>query len=237
MKSAPSRLTASDVTPTTPLRLESAAAIYFPDGGVTAANLRQEAKTRPARRVPHRQQGFHHPRSNRRDVSAMSAPKGIRLWLRPARRGHAATWIIRDGEHQKSTRCGAREIERAEQALASYIAAQHKPARAGGRDPAAIPVADVIAIYADEVAIHKARPKPADARLRKLLEFFGLHMLADVNRQQCRLYAAKRGSAQAARRELEDLRAAINHFFADESVATRSSISSCRARRSRANGG
>ena len=148
----------------------------------------------------------------------MSAPKGIRLWLRPARAGHKSFWIILDGTGQKSTGCGPREIERAQQALAAYIAAKHKPERAGGRDLASIPVADVIAIYADEVAVTKARPKPADARLRKLLEFFGLHMLSEVNRRLCRAYAVQRGSLQAARRELEDLRAAINHYFAEESV-------------------
>jgi len=44
-----------------------------------------------------------------------------------------------------------------------------------------------------------------------LLGYFGDKVLSDVNGTICRTYVERRGSIAAARRELEDLRAAINH--------------------------
>jgi hypothetical protein len=44
-----------------------------------------------------------------------------------------------------------------------------------------------------------------------LLHFFGDKMLSDINGAASRDYAAQRSTDAAARRELEDLRAAINH--------------------------
>src|SRR5260370_614113 len=48
-------------------------------------------------------------------------------------------------------------------------------------------------------------------RIARLLEFFGDKMLCDVNGDLCRAYVVQRSTDAAARRELEDLRAAINH--------------------------
>jgi hypothetical protein len=42
-------------------------------------------------------------------------------------------------------------------------------------------------------------------------QFFGDKMLSDVTGETCRAYVARRSTDAAARRELEDLRAAINH--------------------------
>ena len=54
-------------------------------------------------------------------------------------------------------------------------------------------------------------PHETAARLEQLLNFFGADTLSDINGDRCREYARWRGSAATARRELEDLRAAINH--------------------------
>jgi integrase len=43
------------------------------------------------------------------------------------------------------------------------------------------------------------------------LGFFGDRVLSDINGTLCRAYSEQRGSSAAARRELEDLRSAINH--------------------------
>ena len=146
--------------------------------------------------------------------------EGPRLWLRKAQRDrsgkltHAAIWIIKDGEHRESTRCGEADRRGAERALAEYIANKHvADVQSGVRAPAAIPVADVVALYARSVAPRHARPKETGQRLAALLEYFGDKTLADINGNVCRDYARHRGSptAGAARRELEDLRAAINH--------------------------
>ena len=144
--------------------------------------------------------------------------KGARLWLRPARRrpGHhnRATWIIRDGERQIGTGCGADDRDGAEKALAEYLARKHvsRTKTVGSRDLDRIPIADTIALYASDVVADLARPHEAAQRADKLLAFFGGKMLDDITGALCRAYVTTRGSAAAARRELEDLRAAINHY-------------------------
>jgi hypothetical protein len=137
--------------------------------------------------------------------------KGARLWLRK-RRGRAAQWVIRDGDYQKSTSCVAYDLVGAERALASYIASKHvRQARGASREPDQIPVADVLTIYLTDVVPHHSRPKEAKGRIKRLDSFFGNKMLSFVTGETCRAYAAQRSTDAAARRELEDLRAAINH--------------------------
>ena len=48
-------------------------------------------------------------------------------------------------------------------------------------------------------------------RLAALIGFFGDKVLSDINGTLCRAYVEHRRSSAAARRELEDLRAAINY--------------------------
>jgi hypothetical protein len=48
------------------------------------------------------------------------------LLLRKARKGHAATWVIKDHRFEVSTGCGAYDRRGAERALALYLAAKHK---------------------------------------------------------------------------------------------------------------
>ena len=56
-----------------------------------------------------------------------------------------------------------------------------------------------------------SRPKETKGRIARLDSFFGDRMLSYVTGETCRAYVAQRSSDAAARRELEDLRAAINH--------------------------
>jgi len=72
-------------------------------------------------------------------------------------------------------------------------------------------VADVLALYARDIAPRHARPKETAHRIGALLAFFGEKTLAEINGALCRQYAGQRSTDTAARRELEDLRAAINH--------------------------
>lgn len=146
--------------------------------------------------------------------------KGPRLWWRKPRRSkrtgritHIGVWLIRDGKHQESTGCGAGDADGAARKLAAYIARKHIAVTAskGPRDPAVIPVADVIALYARNVVPCHARPKETKQRLKRVLAFFGGHMLISINGERCRQYVASRSTEAAARKELEDLRAAINH--------------------------
>lgn len=66
-------------------------------------------------------------------------------------------------------------------------------------------------LYIKDKAEGHARPHETAMRVAALMRFFGDDTLADINGQRCRAYAASRSSDAAARRELEDLRAGINH--------------------------
>ncbi|MBX3121602.1 MAG: site-specific integrase, partial [Nitrospira sp.] len=141
-------------------------------------------------------------------------PKGPRLWLRKSwnDRGvrREAVWFILDGARHIATGCAARETVQAEQKLAEYIAQKYQPARKE-RDIEEILIADVLSIYLDDRVPLQARPECARDRVRRLNEFWGALRLTDVNGATCRAYVEWSGSTGGSRRDLEDLRAAINH--------------------------
>jgi integrase len=143
--------------------------------------------------------------------------KGARLWFRPARRDKTgriigrAVYIVLDAGKHYPTGCFAGEAERAEQKLAEYIAAKYKTPRKE-RELEAIAVADVLSIYADDCASRgDAARKKFDQRIGRLNDFFGGNSLSEINGETCRAYVASRGNAGGSRRDLEDLRSAINH--------------------------
>ena len=142
--------------------------------------------------------------------------KGPRLWLRSARRNKSgkitrrAIWIILDAGKHIATGCVESEAQRAEQFLAAYIARKYHPDRCE-RDLHTIDIADVLSIYLDDCADRHTNQKRFRARMARLNDFWGGMTLADVTGSSCRRYAKHRGNAGGARRDLEDLRAAINH--------------------------
>lgn len=149
--------------------------------------------------------------------------KGARLWFRPERKSadgrvRAGRWFILDGTKQIGTGLGAGEGGEAEKRLAEYIASKYAPPRRE-RPLSQILIADVIAVYLDDVAPGQARPDKAAERAGRLLEFFGHRTLDEITGALCREYAAgregkghaKKGKGGGARRDLEDLRAAISH--------------------------
>ena len=137
--------------------------------------------------------------------------KGPHLWFRRARPpSHPAAYVVIDGSRQVSTR--TTEISEAERFLADYIATKHvAQVSTTCRDIRHIPIADVITVYARDVAPTVSRPHAAYLRLNRLLEFFGDRTLADVNGGLCRAYAKASSTDANARRDLQDFRAAINH--------------------------
>jgi len=162
--------------------------------------------------------------------------KGARLWLRPEERNadgtlrKRAVWVIRDGSRKVSTRCAAQDRAGAEGALGEYLANKYQPSRLRGRHPSEILIADVLAIYLLDVAPRHSREQETRQRILTLDAWWAERTLADVNGASCRAYieyrtsqrwksakpektgrAPRMVSAAAARRELEDLRAAINH--------------------------
>lgn len=144
--------------------------------------------------------------------------KGPHLWLRPesieARTGKRVppTWVIRDGAKSKRTGCAAGDVERANHALAKYIIEKAgKAPPPSGRDPDQILVAQVLTYYVAKKVDKQARPNEVKGRIKALTSFWQMKTLSEVTGDACREYAEFRGKEQAARRELEDLRAAI-HF-------------------------
>jgi len=144
--------------------------------------------------------------------------RGPRLWLQPARRDadgriiERAVWVIRDRNIKRSTGASKGETGKAENALREYLNQKAAP-RIRDRDPAAVQIANVVTIYAEDVVAKHARPQETAARLGRILNYFGDKALSYLNQQTCDEYVKARGHVAAARRELEDLRAAIRHHW------------------------
>lgn len=142
--------------------------------------------------------------------------KGPRLWLRPARRDgtgaitHFPTWFVLDGPDQRSTGLGiGATADEKEKALNAYLTEKLLDVRKVGlKDPTNIKVDEVLILYADEKIAKHSDPDKTKSRIRFLKAFWAGKMLSDVTGATCREYARTRPE-QAARRELEDLRAAI----------------------------
>jgi hypothetical protein len=150
--------------------------------------------------------------------------KGVRLWLRPASRDatgkiiERTRWIIKDGERRISTGCGAETREEAEKRLANHIASKYAPERRV-RALSEIKIADIVAICLFRVAPRQADFAKAVERAERLPHFFGAMSLDEINAASCRTYVVSRagqgrahkGSSGGARRNLQDLAAAINY--------------------------
>lgn len=134
-----------------------------------------------------------------------------RLWLRPADIDRAPIWVILDRGKHYSTGCSEDAREQAERKLIEYIGAKHDPAAAQrSRASQSVPIADVLSIYMDEIVPKQAAPAKVAARIERLLDWWGTKMLSEVGPVTCRAYAAERRRG-GSRRDLEDLRAAINY--------------------------
>jgi integrase len=149
--------------------------------------------------------------------------KGARLQLRSARRDkggtitHQATWIIRDGGRDVFTGCAEGEVAAAERKLKDYIDSKYAPKRKE-QDIEKIPIADVLSIFVDDRPDLYLEGKDSQKflnRMERLNAYWGSKMLSDVTGETCRAYQKNRGNKGGARRDLEDLRAAINHHAAE----------------------
>jgi hypothetical protein len=142
--------------------------------------------------------------------------KGARLWLRPERRSASgkfisrASWLILDAGRHIATGCAAGEIAAAEARLAEHIASKYRPRRKE-RDIEEIKIADVLTIYLEDRGEAISRRNELEERLGRLNEFWGAKTLAEISGETCGAYVTSRDTASGARRDLEDLRAAIGH--------------------------
>jgi len=147
----------------------------------------------------------------------MSRPsKGARLYLKPERRARDGSlrerscWIIRDGSTVVGTGCAASEIRKAEGKLKEYLSEKYSPVRKE-QDIEKLLVADVLSIFIDDRRDSQQNKKGFDERIGRLNAWWGSRKLSTVSGKTCREYAKSRGNDGGARRDLEDLRAAINH--------------------------
>lgn len=162
--------------------------------------------------------------------------KGARLWVEPEERDsegkivRRASFVIRDGKSKVRTGCARTDRQGAEQALAEYIARKYQVPRDRGRHPSQILVLDVLNIYLTDKAPKQSDPTITKSRIMTLAAWWSDRTLAEVNGTTCREYVAHRVAqprraakphvtgnparmvtSAGARRELEDLRSAINH--------------------------
>ena len=143
--------------------------------------------------------------------------RGPHLYLK--RRGDGSPiWYIRDGRNRISTQCGEGDRLGARQAFERYVVKTTR-LKFGHGDPASVSIASVIALYAQDKGGNVARPREAAARLARILAFFGEKVIDDVTPSSCAAYVTWRDAEQAARRELEDLRAAILHAYRSRKLA------------------
>lgn len=161
--------------------------------------------------------------------------KGPRLWLKPGDRKAGkvtkqAVWCIKDdGGVRIVTGCSKEDRGSAEKALADYIAAKHRPSVRKNQALTEILVTDVLNLWAEKVVTGIVTAEKTMQRLLQLGEWWEGKSLDDVDGDGVDAYVAWRTSQpwksarpevtgnkprmvtpQGARRELEDLRAAIN---------------------------
>lgn len=168
--------------------------------------------------------------------------KPARLWLRPARKtknGNSvkqAVYLILDAGKQISTGCGPDDRAGAEEALSRHIAekTRQETSRSTRRKTAEeLHIAEVLARYMEVKGTQVARPSELGQRMQKLLEFWGNKTCDQISSVTCNDYVnfrsgkrwlsdtktsnrkPRKTTTAGARRELEDLRAAIGLATAD----------------------
>ena len=156
--------------------------------------------------------------------------KGARLISRAESRKadgslrNGASWFIRDGKTFASACGGTGDRERAEKRLAQHISEKYRPARERGRDPVTVTIADAISVYLADVAPSHAKPKETANRLIVVLTWFGDSKIGDIDAKVCGDYAKAHGDGAAARRQLEDLRAALNNYHREGYITSAPAI-------------
>jgi integrase len=121
-------------------------------------------------------------------------------------------WVILDGGRKISTGCDYDDVAGAERQLGLYIAGKERPQ--GPRHPDHVGIAEVIRLYALDIAPQTARVAETAARLRQIMLYFGEQQVSYITGATCRAFAATR-KPSAARRQLEDLRSALKHYAAE----------------------
>lgn len=110
--------------------------------------------------------------------------KGARLYLR--RRGKFRVWVILDGERQIATGASESELGKAEAALAKHIRGKTRPTCP--RNPAAVTVAEVLAVYAEQRGAKVLSRLTLASGLERLEAFFEASTCASITPARCDEY-------------------------------------------------
>lgn len=122
-------------------------------------------------------------------------------------------WVIRDGAGFRRTGCDLADAGGAEKALAAYIGEKWTPPEHAGGKLGAITIDEVLAAYLRERAPSTRSNETIRYNTKALIGFWAGKTLASIKGPSCRDYVAARvASAATARRELETLQSAINHW-------------------------
>ena len=153
------------VTPDTPLRLEIAAAIAFPDGSMTAAGLRRDAAR--GRLVIERIAGKYF--TTLANIERMRELCRVEAKARTS--GIAASGlrglVILDHGREISTGASESDISAAEEVLADHIGKKHRPDFGQGH-PSQILIADALSEYGEKHAPATCRPDLIGGAISKL---------------------------------------------------------------------
>lgn len=155
--------------------------------------------------------------------------RGPYLKLRK-RAGAATLWYIIDGDKRIATGVGAEDAEGARQALTDYLSKDITRSNFAKQEATALTVAEVTILYATDCIPTQRRPEEAATRMTRIVEFFGDMACDDVTPSttsayvRWRIHSGSPGKGEpprrdravkdvSARRELEDLRAALRHAW------------------------
>ena len=148
--------------------------------------------------------------------------KGARLVYREAR----GLWFIRDGQKERGTGCHKQDRAGAEAKLKDYLASKYE-ANFGVGDPDQVSITTALMLYSKERGSKIVRPEMIAGSVEALGGFWAGRVVGEINISTCSEYvawrcsqpdsrykdaeSAPRISDQTARRELEDLRAALEY--------------------------
>lgn len=143
--------------------------------------------------------------------------KSARLHWRERKDG-SSTWEIRDGCTRLST--GTSDRGRAEEELAKYLERKHRPS--GPIAAQDLSISMLLALYAEEHAVHVADPERIFFAIDALDRFWGDQPVSAITGATCRAYAqvrmtrsGKPAAPGTIRRELGALQSALNYCHAE----------------------
>lgn len=120
-------------------------------------------------------------------------------------------WVIKDGDLFVRTGCTESQVAEAERQLGEYLGEKHDPIKRN-RPSSELEIADVLSVYLTERSDKTARPKETESAIGRLNDFWGAMHCNEIVGPTCRQFWAHRKSLSGARRDLETLRAAMNHY-------------------------